>query len=288
MTAPPLTLADVPGAAGEELAALGERARVCGVYDETGAPLYDDLSRRDSFEVRELLGLVRRTRGPVLELAAGTGRLTFPLLAAGREVTALELAPAMLERLVARLAEAPERMRRNCRPVPGDMSDFALGHRFAAVVLGTTSVSLLDAAGRAGLYRCVREHLAPGGTFALSTVEVADAGEDPTEVRQPLTGASGREYVLHELWEPGRGVRTVTLRPADVSGTGPVPVCVSRVTVLPVAALTAELTAAGFTVRGAQTLSAAGSRHHDVLLEATAATETTRATEAAEATEGPR
>ena len=40
-----------------------------------------------------------RTGGPILELAAGTGRIVRPLAAAGYEVTAVDLDPAMLARL---------------------------------------------------------------------------------------------------------------------------------------------------------------------------------------------
>jgi SAM-dependent methyltransferase len=40
--------------------------------------------------------LARRTDGPVLELACGTGRLTVPLARDGQEVVGLDASPAML------------------------------------------------------------------------------------------------------------------------------------------------------------------------------------------------
>ncbi|QKW10976.1 class I SAM-dependent methyltransferase [Streptomyces sp. NA04227] len=268
----------MPGRAGEWLASLGpDRVQLCGVYDELGAPLYEDLCRRDTFEVREIVSLVRTTRGPVLDLAAGTGRLTLPLLAAGREVTALELSPYMLELLGERLAEAPARLREKCTPVRGDMASFALDARFGAVVLGTTSVSLLDAAGRAGLYRCVREHLAEGGLFLLSTVDVRTGDGTEQEVRVAATGASGQLYHLHEHHNPEAGTRTVTLHRAqadeapldeNVLDENPLTVCTSTVAVLPSAQLEAELTAAGFRVRAQHRPAGSDGRHDAVLLEA--------------------
>ncbi|MEU6481287.1 daptide-type RiPP biosynthesis methyltransferase [Streptomyces sp. NPDC047017] len=265
------TAVRVPGRAGALLAGLGDRAVLHDVYDEVGASVYHDVSVRDTHEVRELVGLVRGTPGDVLELAAGSGRLTLPLLALGREVTALELSAGMLALLGDRLAQAPARLRNACTPVRADMSAFDLGRRFAVVVLGTTSVSLLDAAGRAGLYACVRDHLAPGGRFLLSTVDdLADGGTEAEAVID-VVGASGRGYRMHEHWPPGGPTRVVTVFPAELPDSGPVSVCTTSVGVLPADRLAAELAAAGLPVTARHPLPAGGWRHRDVLLEAEAA-----------------
>ncbi|MFF4425279.1 daptide-type RiPP biosynthesis methyltransferase [Streptomyces sp. NPDC001549] len=256
----------VPGRAGRALAELGDRVVMCGIYDEVGSLIYDDLSRNDTHEVRELIGLVRRRPGPVLELAAGTGRLTMPLLALGRDVTALELERPMLDLLLARLQEAPERLRERCTTIEGDMASFTLDRRFGAVVLGTTSISLLDEEGRTALYRTVRDHLAPGGAFLLSTT-YPTTGSTQDEIRIDMAGASGRLYHLHEHWSPQTGTRTVTLHAADLS-EGPVHVCTSTVAALPADLLENELAAAGFRVNTRLTLRTGGDRHESVLLEA--------------------
>lgn len=278
-----LTPLNVPGRAGELLAELGDRAELHDVYDEIGSPVYHDVSVRDTHEVRELVGLVRRTPGAVLELAAGSGRLTLPLLALGREVTALELSGDMLELLDERLAQAPGRLRERCVPVRGDMSSFALGRRFEVIVLGTTSISLLDEEGRAGLYAAVREHLAPGGRFLLSTVDiVTSGGPGPDAVQAPAeaeaeaeaepeavieaAGVSGRVYRMHDYWPAGSDTRTVTIFPATVGDEGPVTVCTTTVGVLPADRLETELERAGLTVLSRHPLPGAW-RYRDVLLE---------------------
>ena len=62
------------------------------------ARLYDlDLSE-DPGDLDLYLALAERTGGPILELAAGTGRLAVPLAAAGHQVTGVDLDPAMLAR----------------------------------------------------------------------------------------------------------------------------------------------------------------------------------------------
>ena len=74
-----------------------------GPGDATGAALarlYDlDLAEDPGDDLALYLALAERTGGPILELAAGTGRIVRPLAAAGYEVTALDLDPAMLARL---------------------------------------------------------------------------------------------------------------------------------------------------------------------------------------------
>ncbi|MFY4722021.1 daptide-type RiPP biosynthesis methyltransferase [Streptomyces sp. LaBMicrA B280] len=257
----------IPGRAGALLAELGDRAVCRDLYDEVGAPVYHDLAGQDTHEVRELLTLVRTVPGPVLDLAAGSGRLTMPLLASGRDVTALELSGSMLKLLSARLAEAPEALRNRCTPVRADMSDFALGREFGVIVLGTTSVSLLDAPGRKGLYRSVRAHLAPGGRFLLSTVDLTADEQAPTETEVEFTADSGRSHRVFEYWTPGAEARTVTVFPA-VTGAGQVDVCTTTIRVLSAGQLEEELRRSGFAVCSRRLLPDVGARHHSVLIEA--------------------
>lgn len=257
----------IPGRAGALLAELGDRAVCCDLYDEVGAPVYHDLAGQDTHEVRELLTLVRTVPGPVLDLAAGSGRLTMPLLASGRDVTALELSGSMLKLLNARLAEAPKALRNRCTTVRADMSDFALGREFGVIVLGTTSVSLLDAPGRKGLYHSVRAHLAPGGRFLLSTVDLTAGDDAPAETEVEFTAGSGRSYRMLEYWTPGAEARTVTVFPA-VIGEGQVDVCTTSIRVLSADQLEEELRQSGFAVCSRRLLPVVGARHHGVLIEA--------------------
>lgn len=255
-----------PGRAAQLVEALGERARVCDIYDPLGAPVYDELVVGDTHEVRELLRALRPTIGPVLELAAGSGRLTVPFLAAGREVTALDLSADMLGLLRARIAALPRSVRRRATTVHADMTAFDLGREFGAVVLGTTSISLVDDAGRAGLFRSVRDHLATAGRFLLTTVDLASSA-GPDEVETEVIGPHGVGYRLIEHWPAAGTHRTVTVLPADTSGDGPVTVCTSRIRALPVALLRDELTAAGWAVETVHPLPSPAWRHRSALLD---------------------
>ncbi|MFF2522168.1 daptide-type RiPP biosynthesis methyltransferase [Streptomyces liangshanensis] len=270
MTTTTTRTATVPGLAGEILAGYGDRVTLHDLYDEAGASVYHDLAAVDTTEIRELLRSARAVPGPVLELAAGSGRLTLPLLALGREVTALELKESMVALLRERLTEAPAGIGRRCTVVRGDMSAFDLGGTYAVVVLGTTSVSLLDAEGRAGLYASVRSHLMPGGRFLLSTVDLTGGGPDDLDVE--AMGASGRRYRMIENWPAGHEVREVTILPPEreVPEDGPVLALTTSIRVLPPDDLTRELAGAGLRVVARHALPAASPRHTGVLLEAEA------------------
>src|SRR5690606_15357794 len=86
-------------------------------------------------DVPHYLRLADDAGGRVLELGAGTGRLTAALARAGHEVVAVELSAAMLERARARLGA--EGLAGRVRLLEGDMralGDLPLGGEFALVL----------------------------------------------------------------------------------------------------------------------------------------------------------
>jgi SAM-dependent methyltransferase len=70
------------------------------------ARLYDLDMVEDPGDLDLYLSLARRTGGPILELAVGTGRLALPLASAGYAVTGVDIDPAMLDRAGRRAATA--------------------------------------------------------------------------------------------------------------------------------------------------------------------------------------
>jgi SAM-dependent methyltransferase len=132
------------------------------------ARLYDLDLADDPGDLDLYLAMAERTGGPILELAAGTGRLAVPLAEAGHHVTAVDLDPAMLARAAAALgrAEIEDRL----ELVEGDARSIRLpsagSFRLAFVALG----SILLVGGRSDQARVVQtlaDHLAPGGLAVL-------------------------------------------------------------------------------------------------------------------------
>ncbi len=108
--------------------------------------------------------------GPVLELGAGTGRVTIALAAAGLPVVALEPNDAMRGRAAERfaaLADTRPDVAARIRLVAGDARTLALGERFALVLAAFNTLMHLERVDEqdAALARA-RDHLAPGGAFA--------------------------------------------------------------------------------------------------------------------------
>jgi SAM-dependent methyltransferase len=107
--------------------------------------------------------------GPVLELGAGTGRVTLAIARAGVTVHALDADQGMLDRLQAKLADESDAVRARVVVIRGDMRTFELRDRFALVIAPFRAFlhNLTDADRFACLQR-VHAHLRPGGAFAMN------------------------------------------------------------------------------------------------------------------------
>jgi len=133
------------------------------------ARLYDLDLAEDPGDLELYLALAERTGGPILELAAGSGRLAIPLALAGNRVTAVDLDPAMLDRArayAAREGVGPDKL----SFVEADLLDLDLPdagrYGFAFIALN----SLMVLASREAQKRAIRtlaHHLAQGGVATL-------------------------------------------------------------------------------------------------------------------------
>lgn len=228
------------------LAGVGAVPRPLDLYSGPGAEFYERLVGPDRAEVREVLALARVTSDPVLDVAAGSGRLTIPLLRSGSQVTAIDTSRDMLSHLRRAMPDHP---RLEC--VVADMRDFRLSRRYGLIVLGATSVTLLDREGRSQLFSCVREHLTSDGVFAV-TVAGGAAAESLAMARDQeivVPGPTGADtYLFSQQIEADGAVRVVNwVRKCDITAGGSAPVLTSRLHVLSHEVLSSELVEAGFT-----------------------------------------
>jgi SAM-dependent methyltransferase len=106
--------------------------------------------------------------GPILDLGAGTGRVTLELAAHGHELVALDSDAGLLAELGER---AP-----SVTSVHADARDFALGRAFPLVLAPMQLVQILGGRqGRLAMLERVSAHLLPGGLFAAALSDVEDA-----------------------------------------------------------------------------------------------------------------
>jgi len=107
--------------------------------------------------------------GPVLDVGAGTGRVTIDLARRGHEVVALDIDPQLLAELERRASGL------NVETVVADARSFSLpGRTFALIIAPMQTVQLLGSAGRASFLHAARAHLAPGGRVACALANVFD------------------------------------------------------------------------------------------------------------------
>jgi SAM-dependent methyltransferase len=139
------------------------------------ARLYDLDLADDPGDLDLYQAMAERAEGPILELAAGTGRLAIPLAEAGHRVTAVDLDPAMLDRARKRARGTAGEDRLTF--VEADLVGLRLpdAGSYGLAFIGLNSLLVLGsrAAQRAAL-RALAEHLAPGG-LAVVDVWLPDA-----------------------------------------------------------------------------------------------------------------
>jgi ubiquinone/menaquinone biosynthesis C-methylase UbiE len=115
------------------------------------------------------LGKAKSSGGPVLELGAGTGRITLAIAAAGIAIHALDADTSMVQRLREKLATASADVQARTTVVSGDMRTFDLTERFALIICPFRAfLHNVTEADRLGCLARVRQHLRPEGRFAFN------------------------------------------------------------------------------------------------------------------------
>ncbi len=164
------------------------------------ARLYDLDLAEDPGDLDLYLALASRSGGPILEIAAGSGRVAVPLAQAGFHVTAVDIDPAMLARAEKAATAAGADVRARLELVEADLVDLSLpgGARFRLAILALNSILLLVTRGdqQAALDSMAR-HLEPGG------IAVADVWLPSADELSRYDGRVGLEYVRQDP-ETGR------------------------------------------------------------------------------------
>lgn len=126
------------------------------------AELYDAYVTA-TFDLDYLVDAATVAGGPVLELLAGTGRVSLPLARAGANLTCVELSAPMLDQLRRKLKI--EGLKATL--IEADVARMSLPRdNYALAMLPFNALGeLLDEADRRATFDIVRRHLRPGGRF---------------------------------------------------------------------------------------------------------------------------
>jgi len=143
---------------------------------EAIARLYDlDLSV-DPGDVDLYRAMARRTGGPILELAVGSGRIALPLAEDGHRIVGVDIDAAMLARARARITEAGATTAARIELIEADMTSVADDPRMAShgpfqlAILALNSILIMTTPdGQRAVLRTMARLLAPG---AIAIVDV--------------------------------------------------------------------------------------------------------------------
>lgn len=104
----------------------------------------------------------------ILELGYGTGRVLVPLVESSGYIHGIDLSDSMSTICRMKLKEAGIPPTRACIEV-GDITNFSLGQKFDLIIAPNRVFQNLETdADIDGVFRCIRQHLAPSGTCILN------------------------------------------------------------------------------------------------------------------------
>lgn len=169
------------------------------------AAYYDHAYKRRRQDVAFYVALAKRHGGPVLELGAGSGRVTLALAEAGIDVVGVEPVAAMRARAQAKARSLAESARAHFHMRAGDARSVRLRRRFPLVIAPFNVFMHLYT--RRDLERAlatVLAHLAPGGRFVFDvlTPDLRAMIRDPGRLyRGPTVRLDGRRYDYFEAFD---------------------------------------------------------------------------------------
>jgi SAM-dependent methyltransferase len=194
---PPAT----PEPADDSLPENAERGATEAYYRDV-APFYDaDLTARGDLAFWQAVAEAHRGRR-VLELGAGTGRVTEVLAPAAGMLIALDLSPELLARARSRLGGFP-----HAHLLRGDMLTLAFREPFDLIVAANDPFShIVDSAERDQVLAGVARSLAPGGQFVLDALWLSPAADGAVSacggrVERRTRSLHGQRVGVVEHWE---------------------------------------------------------------------------------------
>jgi SAM-dependent methyltransferase len=167
-------------------------------------------------------------KGPILDLACGTGRLLMPLVRDGHQVVGVDCSPEMLVAAAKRLARLGKERRAQCSLARADMRSFACGQKASLAVAAFHSVQhLLTDQDFLDFLRATRANLDKGGWLAFDVLppDPRWLARDParrwgrTRLRHPVT-KQRFVYTNNHLFDQRRRLLHMRLyyQPVDEKG----------------------------------------------------------------------
>jgi len=121
----------------------------------------------DDSDIPFFLKYAKKLGSPVLDIAAGTGRVSFALAGEGYEVVALDQSPSMLEVARNLLESMDQSVAKNVTIIDGDMTNFNLDKTFPLIIIPSSFGHALTKDTQLSTLQCIHDHLTDDGIFIL-------------------------------------------------------------------------------------------------------------------------
>jgi ubiquinone/menaquinone biosynthesis C-methylase UbiE len=121
----------------------------------------------DNTDIPFYIKCARRTGSPILDLAAGTGRIAFALAHDGHEVIALDNSPSMLSTARKKLQQVSKDISGRITFIEGNMEQFEIPEKFALVIIPNSFGHALTTDAQVATLRCIKSHMKKDGLFIL-------------------------------------------------------------------------------------------------------------------------
>jgi len=139
------------------------------------------------------LASTAQIKQPVLELMAGTGRLTIPMAKQGVNITGLDLSKEMLAKAETNAKQAGV----NIPFIHGDATNFQLNKKFGLIIIPASALLLLDSKESIEkCLKCAKDHLLPGGKLIIDVITLACIEKTPRDNKfktHRYTSSSGKD-----------------------------------------------------------------------------------------------
>lgn len=127
------------------------------------------------------IDFARSTKGKILELGCGTGRILIPAAAAGCEIVGLDNSEAMLAKCREKLKSQPEEVQERVTIIHGNMISFELKETFKLTTIPFRGFQHLIAVDdQLSCLQCVYRHLTKGGKLIFDFFQ-----PDPRRIYDP-------------------------------------------------------------------------------------------------------
>jgi len=143
------------------------RVAMTAMYDKFAA-FYDLEYGHKEDDLDFYLSLAQQYGAPVLEIGAGTGRISMLLAEAGYEVVGMDNSMPMLKQAAQNISTLPDNEQNSIKLVLGDMRSFSLEERFPLCIVpfraflhNQTQEEQLQT------LQCIYDHLTPSGVLAI-------------------------------------------------------------------------------------------------------------------------